>query len=81
VEQYLFDNDVWGAWARNVAALPVDDASVFVRAYLDQGRPHPRQQKGHRTATVLQRIADFKRRQAQKPYVSFFDLATDQLVD
>jgi hypothetical protein len=84
VEQYLFEGQrtaVWSAWARNVAALPVDDASVFVRAYLDQGRPHPRQQKGHRTATVLQKIADFKRRQAQKPYVSFFEVATDQLLD
>jgi hypothetical protein len=77
VEQYLFEPGVWAKWARNVAALPVNDRSVFVRAYLDQGRRHPEQMKGHRAATVLQRIADFDARQEKKPYASFWEVATD----
>ncbi|MEZ4293413.1 MAG: hypothetical protein R3B70_00430 [Polyangiaceae bacterium] len=81
VEQYLFENNVWGKWAKNVAALPVDEKSVFIRAYLDQGKKHPREKKGHRTASVLQRMSDFNARQAKKPYTSWFEVATDQMLD
>lgn len=80
VEQYLFDPKVWPRWARNVAALPKNDKSLFIRAYLDQGRRHPQQMRGHRTATVLQRMVDFGDRQAHKPYVSFWEVATERLV-
>lgn len=81
VEQYLFENKVWQKWAHNVAALPVDDHSVFVRAYLDQGRAHPRQMKGHRTATILQSIAQFNARQKEHPYGTFWAVATDAVLD
>ncbi len=81
VEQYLLENNVWGKWAKNVAALPTDDKSLFIRAYLDQGKKHPREKKGHRTATVLQKMADFNARQAKKPYATWFDVATDQNVE
>lgn len=81
VEQYLFESHVWGKWASNAAALPVDEQSVFIRGYLDQGKRHPREVKGHRTASVLQRIIDFNARQAKKPYTSWFEVATDQLLD
>lgn len=81
VEQYLFENKVWDKWAKNIAALPVDEKSVFIRAYLDQGKKHPREKKGHRTATVLQKMADFNARQAKKSYGSWFEVATDQLLD
>jgi hypothetical protein len=80
VEQYLLEPKVWARWARNVAALPIDDRSLFIRAYLDQGRRHPRQLAGHRTATVLQRIADFEDRQAKKPYATFWEITTERLL-
>jgi hypothetical protein len=32
VEQYLFQNGVWGDFARNVATLPQDDATTFIRS-------------------------------------------------
>jgi hypothetical protein len=32
VEQYLFQDGLFDAWARNVATLPVDDASTFIRS-------------------------------------------------
>lgn len=80
VEQYLLEPKVWSRWARNVAALPVDDRSLFIRAYLDQGRRHPRQLAGHRTATVLQRVRDFDNRQAQKPFGTFWEITTERLL-
>ena len=81
VEQYLFENNVWAKWAKNIAALPVDEKSLFVRAYLDQGKKHPREKKGHRTATILQKMGDFNARQAKKAYTSWWEVATDQNVD
>jgi hypothetical protein len=78
VEQYLLEPKVWSKWARNVAALPTDDKSLFIRAYLDQGKKHPQQMRGHRTATVLQRIADFEERQAKKSYGTFWEITTEK---
>ncbi|HVY49267.1 MAG TPA: hypothetical protein VHB21_25425, partial [Minicystis sp.] len=76
VEQYLFEPKVWPSWSRNVAALPVDEESLFVRAYLDQGRRHPLQMPGHRTATVLQRVRDFDADEAKRRYGSYWSVAT-----
>jgi len=80
VEQYLFEPGVWPKWARNVAALPIDEKSLFIRAWLDQGKGHPQQLEGHRTATLLQRVADFEERQARKPYTSWLTVATDRVL-
>jgi hypothetical protein len=80
VEQYLLEPKVWARWTRNVAALPVDGKSLFIRAYLDQGRKHPLQLEGQRTATVLQRVVDFEDRQAKKPYGTFWEIATERLL-
>jgi hypothetical protein len=76
VEQYLLLDGKWQRWQRNVAAMPVNDDSVFIRCYLDQGRRHPAQLAGHRTATTLQRIVDFSARTA--PYPSLLALASDR---
>ena len=32
VEQYLFQDGIFGDWARNVATLPVDERSTFIRS-------------------------------------------------
>jgi hypothetical protein len=81
VEQYLLENNVWSKWVKNIAALPTDENSLFIRAYLDQGKKHPREKKGHRTASLLQKIRDFTARQSKKPYATWWDVATDQLLD
>ncbi len=78
VEQYLMGDGVWWKWRRNIAALPTDDRSVFIRAYLDQGKAHPKQMAGHRTCTTLQRIADFN--DHERPYASMWALATDNVL-
>ncbi len=80
VEQYLFEPGVWAKWSRNVRALPTDEHSLFIRAWLDQGKSHPQQQKGQRTATLLQRIADFDEHEAKKPYASWLAVATDRVL-
>lgn len=77
VEQYLMEPDKWKAWTRNVEALPSNEKSVFLRCYLDQGRPHPRQLEGHRTATVVASFDHFKWRNKTRGYGSFFQLVTD----
>jgi hypothetical protein len=81
VEQYLIEPKVWTKWARNVAALPVDDKSLFIRCYLDQGKKHPQQMKGHRAATVLQRIGEFNDRQTKKSFASWWEVATERVIN
>ncbi len=77
VEQYLLEDGKWAAWVRNIDALPSNEKSVFLRAYLDQGKKHPQQIDGHRTASVIQLFDHFRWRQRKKGYLSFFDVATE----
>jgi len=41
VEQYLFQTDAWQRYYRNVAMLPVDNNSTFIRAYFNMGFRFP----------------------------------------
>ena len=79
VEQYLFAHDKWARFVANVQRMPIDEHSLFLRAYLDQGRPHPLQWPRHQTASVLQKVSELEQRQAGKPYASFWEVATDCL--
>ena len=80
VEQYLLEPKVWAKWVRNVKALPKTDKSLFLRAYLDQGKKHPSQMKGHRTASVLARMSDFEKSFGDKATTTFWALCTENLV-
>jgi len=77
VEQYLMEPDKWKPWIRNVDALPSNEQSLFVRCYLDQGKRHPSQMPGHRTATITMSFDHFKWRSRSRGYGSFYQLATD----
>ena len=77
VEQYLMEPEKWKAWVKNIDALPSNEQSLFLRCYLDQGRKHPQQLAGHRTATLVQRFDQFKWRQRARGYGSFYQLVTD----
>ncbi|MDI3282192.1 hypothetical protein [Polyangium sp. 15x6] len=81
VEQYLLEPPTWTKWIRNVAALPRTDDALFLRCYLDQGKKHPKQMEGHRTATVLAKIADFVTREEKTPTRSWFKIATEGNLD
>jgi hypothetical protein len=39
VEQYLFQNDVWRTFYANVAALPLDPTSTFIRSFFPSAAP------------------------------------------
>lgn len=76
VEQYLFDAHTHGAFVDNVAAMPLDDASLIVRVWFDQGRRHPRQAPGRRTTSLVMPAAAFVARARARPYASYWDVAT-----
>jgi hypothetical protein len=38
VEQYLFHDDDWARFYRNVSALPIEPQSTFIRSFFNQGR-------------------------------------------
>ncbi len=41
VEQYLFQSDAWQHYYSNVATLPLNESSTFIRAYFDKGFRFP----------------------------------------
>jgi hypothetical protein len=53
VEFYLFESAGWKAFFTNVASLPLDDHSVFIRAHFDAGPRAPSGPAGARSATQL----------------------------
>jgi hypothetical protein len=75
VEQYLFQNEVFAAFADNVRTLPINDHSLFIRSAT--GRfPHPARLPGHRASTLLQQMSVFLKDFAEGRYQSYFDLVT-----
>ncbi len=58
VEQYLFEDDVFTGFARNIKKLPVDEQSLFVRSVLSRFG-HPAILPGHQFVTLIQRIPVF----------------------
>jgi len=74
VEQYLFQNGVFGGFADNVRKLPVSDKSVFIRAVPNTRFTHPAQLPGHRTTTLLQQLTVFLRDYDDGRYQTYSDL-------
>jgi hypothetical protein len=76
VEQYLFDQHTYGAFVESVRAMPHDDASLLLRVWFDQGRPHPLQRPGRRTTSLATGASAFLSRAAVKPYASYWEVVT-----
>jgi hypothetical protein len=75
VEQYLFQNEIFAAFAENVRTLPINDRSLFIRSAT--GRfPHPARLPGHRASTLLQQISVFLKDFSEGRYQSYFELVT-----
>lgn len=74
VEQYLFQNGVFGAFAENVRKLPVNERSLFIRAVPNTRFSHPAQLAGHRTTTLLQLIPVFLRDFDEGKYTTYTEL-------
>ena len=75
VEQYLFGNNVFAAFANNVKKLPITDKSVFIRAAVGRWG-HPAQWPGHRLTTLIQYMNVFIKDFDEGLYESYQDLTT-----
>jgi hypothetical protein len=75
VEQYLFQNSVFPAFAENVRKLPVTDKSFFIRsATVRYSLAHPARVPGHRSVALLEQISTFLRDFDAGAYQSYHDL-------
>ncbi len=80
VEQFLYQNGVFGDFLANVRDLPIDDRSVFIRSIARMSQIHPAHMPGYRSTTVLQKISVFLQDQKVRPYPTYWDLVTTHYV-
>ncbi len=79
VEQFLFENGSFGAFASNVRKLPINERSLFIRAI--SGRySHPAQQSGHRLTTLLQKMTVFLKDFDDGRYQNYNDMITTNYI-
>ena len=79
VEQYLFQNEVFTAFAENVRKLPLTEKSLFIRSA--SGRySHPARLPNHRSATLLQLMEVFLKDVDAKVYQDYGDLVTTHYI-
>jgi hypothetical protein len=79
VEQYLFQNEVFAAFAGNVKTLPINDRSLFIRSAT--GRfAHPARLPGHRASTILQYMSLFLKDFEEQRYQNYIDLVTTNYI-
>ncbi len=76
VEFYLFRQRKWPAFVDNVRELPTDERSVFIRAYANLHRPHPKMVDDHITVSLVQNIHVFLRNARAGRYHSLWDVVT-----
>lgn len=80
VEQYLFQNEVFAAFAGNVRKLPINADSVFIRAVASRGQIHPANIAGHRSTTLLQKISVFLKDHDAGAYTDYRGLVTTNFI-
>jgi hypothetical protein len=76
VEQYLFGTPAWNEWLANLRAFPLSDDSALIRSYLDQGRRHPAQLPGNRTASMLVPIRAWLGCESEKASRTYYGAVT-----
>ena len=80
VEQYLFSNNVFAAFANNIKKLPLTEKSIFIRAAVGRWG-HPAQLPGHRLTTLLQYMNVFLKDFDDGLYESYNDLTTQHYIE
>jgi hypothetical protein len=79
VEQYLFQNEVFAAFAGNVKKLPLTDKSLFIRSAT--GRfPHPARLSNHRATTLLQQMTVFLKDFDEGRYPGYYELVSTNYI-
>jgi hypothetical protein len=76
VEFYLFRQRKWPDFVANVEKLPTDERSVFIRAYANLHRPHPKMVDDHITVSLVQSIHVFLRNARDGRYKNLWDVVT-----
>lgn len=76
VEQYLVQSLSWPEFLKNVAALPLDERALFVRAYWSNHLRHPESVPGYRFTQILQPIRPFLEKFKPSPQVTYWDIVT-----
>jgi hypothetical protein len=76
VEFYLFRQRKWPDFVANVEKLPTDERSVFIRAYANLHRPHPKMVDDHITVSLVQNIHAFLRNARAGRYKNLWDVVT-----
>jgi hypothetical protein len=80
VEFYLFRQRRWWRFVDNIRHLPVDERSVFIRAYANLHRPHPQMVGNHITVTLVQNVERFLENADRGVYRSLWDVVTTDYV-
>jgi hypothetical protein len=80
VEQYLMRNGVFDRFATNVAGLPIDERSVFIRSYFARAGRHPQNVPGYYATQLLERMQDFVSESANGGYLSYYDVVTRRVL-
>jgi len=79
VEQYLFDDGSFAAFAKNVKNLPITEKSLFIR-WVYQRYFHPARLDGQRSTSLLQKINVFLSDFEAGKYQSYTDLITTNYI-
>jgi hypothetical protein len=75
VEQYLFQSDAWRGFFANLAALPVDSSSTFLRAVFNTGGMRTQTTvAGPRSVTLRASIAESVKAYNEGRILSYFDV-------
>lgn len=74
VEQYLFQDGIFGGFADNVRKLPINEKSLFIRAVPNTRFLHPAQVAGHRITTLLQQMTVFLQDYDEARYKNYNEL-------
>ncbi len=80
VEEFLFRNEVFDRFVRNVRHLPINSNSIFIRAVSTRRQMHPAQVPGHRIATILEKIPVFLADYDSGTIASYRDLVTKHYI-
>ena len=78
VEQYLFRDGGFRQFAANVALLPLDERSVFVRSFFVGF--HPQSVAGYHATQLVQSMRGFVDTNARRGYASYSDLVGGALI-
>jgi hypothetical protein len=79
VEQYLFEDGSFTAFANNIKQLPITEQSLFIR-WVYQRYYHPARLAGQRSTSLLQRMIIFLRDFDAGRYQNYTDLITTNYI-